>query len=86
MQGTYGQIIFKDGYHFFSFYFGRLNYPIGYVKYSNNVETDVDVGFIDYYPISNFLLEKLCYEKTRCIVEMENGNLKKIDDKLIIVI
>lgn len=86
MQGTYGQIIFKDEYKFFSYYFGKLNYPIGYVKYSNNIETDVDISFIDYYPISNFLLEKLCHEKTRCVVEMEDGNLKKINDKLIIVV
>lgn len=86
MIGTKGQIIFKDGYHFFSFYFGRLNYPIGYVKYLNFVDTDVDVSFIDYYPISTFLLEKLCYDKTRCVVEMEGNDLKKINDKLIILI
>jgi hypothetical protein len=86
MHGTYGQIVFKDGYYFFSYYFGKLNNQIGYVKYINNIETDVDVGFIDYYPISNFLLEKLYHEKTRCVVEMEDGNLKKINDKLIIVI
>lgn len=86
MNGTYGQIVFKDKYYFFSYYFGKLNYPIGYVKYINNVETDVDIGFIDYYPISNFLLEKLCHEQTRCVVEMEDGNLKKINDKLIILI
>lgn len=86
MQGTQGQIIFKDGYHFFSFYFGRLNIPIGYVKYMNCVDTDVDVGFMDYYPISTYLLEKLYQEKTRCVVEMENNELKKINNKLIILI
>jgi hypothetical protein len=86
MYGTYGQIVFKDGYYFFSYYFGKLNYSIGYVKYINRVETDVDIGFIDYYPISPFLLEKLCNDKIKCVVEMEDGNLKKIYDKLIILI
>jgi hypothetical protein len=86
MIGTLGQIIFKDGYQFFSFYFGKLNYPIGYVKYVNSVETDVDVGFIDYYPISTFLLEKLCHDKITCVVEMEGNDLKKINNKLIILI
>lgn len=63
-----------------------LQNVVGYVKYSNKTETNVDVGFIDYYPITDFLLTKLIEEKTICELEMKDKETVFHDDKLIIII
>lgn len=73
-------------YYFFSEEIGRIKNTIGYVKYINNTETNVDIGFIDYYPINEFLLEKLYEENSICYVELFNGEIKLHEDKLILLI
>lgn len=65
---------------------GTLEQEIGYVKYVNKVDTSVDVGFIDYYPITQFLLEKLYSERTTCVVEIKNEQVSLHENKLIIII
>lgn len=63
-----------------------LQKMVGYVKYTNKVDTNVDVGFIDFYPITDFLLAKLINEKTICELEMKDKEVVFHDDKLIIII
>lgn len=65
---------------------GILEHEIGYVKYGNKIDTQVDIGFIDYYPITQFLLEKLFSERTTCIVETKNEQISLHENKLIIII
>jgi hypothetical protein len=73
-------------YYFFSESTGRIKNTVGYVKYSNKTETNVDVGFIDYYPVNDFLLEKLHNENTICYVEVFSNGVKLHDDKLILLV
>lgn len=73
-------------YYFFSKSIGRIKNTIGYVKYINKTETNVDVGFIDYYPVNDFLLEKLYNDKTICYVEVFGNGAKLHNDKLILLI
>jgi len=73
-------------FYFFSEELGRIKNTIGYVKYINKTDTNVDVGFIDYYPINNFLLEKLYNENTICYVEFIDDEIKLHDDKLILIV
>jgi len=84
IQGSLG----LDGvnYYFFSEELGRIKNTIGYVKYINKTDTNVDIGFIDYYPINNFLLEKLYNENTICYIEYIDDEIKLHDDKLIVLI
>lgn len=73
-------------YYFFSESTGRIKNTVGYVKYINKTETNVDVGFIDYYPVNDFLLEKLHNENTICYVEVFGNGVKLHDDKLILLV
>lgn len=63
-----------------------LQKMVGYVKYTNKVDTNIDVGFIDYYPVTDYLLSKLIEEKTICELEMKGKEVVFHDDKLIIII
>ena len=80
--------IILDGasYFFFSKEFGKIFHEIGYVKYTNKNETDVNLGFFDSYPITQFLLVKLYGEKTDCYVEMIDGEIFLHNNKLLILI
>jgi hypothetical protein len=73
-------------YYFFSESIGRIKNMIGYVKYINKTETNVDVGFIDYYPVNDFLLEKLHNDNTICYVEYAGNDIKLHEDKLILLV
>ena len=73
-------------YYFFSESIWRIKNTIGYVKYINKIETNVDVGFIDYYPVNDFLLEKLHNETTICYVEYVGNDIKLHEDKLILLV
>lgn len=64
----------------------KINNQIGYIKYGTKVDTNVDVGFVDYYPITDFLLAKLFEENTLCELETKDGSVNTINDKLIIII
>ena len=82
-----GHLIQEGSYAFFkSNKADILPNVVGYVKYTNKVDTNVDVGFIDYYPVTEFLLAKLLEEKTICELEMKDGEIALHDDKLIIII
>lgn len=73
-------------YYFFSEELGRIKNQIGYVKYINNVDTNVDIGFIDYYPVNDFLLEKIYNENMVCFIETDGNNIKFHEDKLILLV
>lgn len=73
-------------FYFFSEQTGRVKQDIGYIKYISKVDTNVDVAFIDYYPINKFLLEKLYQESTVCYVEEDSEGIKLHDDKLILLV
>ena len=81
-------IIVKEGinYHFISESTGKIDKVIGYVKYINNIDTDVDLGFIDCYPANEFLLEKLCTQSIPCFVELSEEQPKLHEDKLVLII
>lgn len=64
----------------------KLPNQVGYVKYANKVDTNLDVGFIDYYPVTDFLLSKLLDENVMCELETKEGQIVLHDDKLIIII
>lgn len=87
MKHINGRIL-KDGinYHFTSESTGKIDKIIGYVKYINTVETNVDLGFIDCYPANHFLLEKLYTEDTSCSIEMIEDVPNLHDDKLVLII
>lgn len=73
-------------YYFFSEEIGKIKNPIGYVKYINNIDTNIDVGFIDYYPVNEYLLDKIYTENTICYIETDGMNIKLHDDKLILLV
>lgn len=82
-----GVLVQEGSYIFFKPNEGEnLSNQVGYVKYTNKVDTNVDVGFIDYYPVTEFLLSKLIEENTICELETKDGQLVLHDDKLIIII
>ena len=74
-----------------NYYFQPLNGQkvvgqIGYVKYGTKADTNVDVGFADYYPVTDFLLAKLCEEQSICVLEYKNNAMYFINDKLVLII
>jgi hypothetical protein len=73
-------------FYFFSEETGRIKESIGYIKYINEVDKSIDVKFIDYYPVNNFLLEKMYKENTICYIEQDTEGLKYHDDKLILLV
>lgn len=73
-------------FYFFSDKTGRIKETIGYVKYINKIDTNVDVGFIDYYPVNDFLLEKIYNENTICYIEQDSEGVKLHDGKLILLV
>ena len=73
-------------FYFFSEKTGRIKETIGYVKYVNKTDTNIDVGFIDYYPVNDFLLEKIYSENTICYIEQDSKGFKFHDDKLILLV
>lgn len=82
-----GVLVQEGTFCFFKLESGQvLPNIVGYVKYNNKVNTNVDVGFIDYYPVTEFLLSKLLEEKTICEIEMREGQPILHDNKLIIII
>ena len=81
-----GYIILENGDYKFKTDTNILKNEIGYVKYGNKIESSVDLGFIDYYPITQFLLEKLYVEKTICLIETQEEQITLHDNKLIIII
>jgi hypothetical protein len=82
-----GYLVQEGSYIFFKPNKGEnLPNQVGYVKYTNKVDTNVDVGFIDYYPVTEFLLSKLLEENTICELETKDGQIVLHDDKLIIII
>jgi len=87
MKRTQGKLKL-DGvnYYFFSDNIGRIKNTIGYVKYINKIDTNVDLEFIDYYPVNNFLLDKIYNENMDCFVEYVGDDIKLHDDKLILLV
>lgn len=82
-----GYLIQEGTFYFFKFENGDvLPNIVGYVKYSNKINTNVDVGFIDFYPVTDFLLSKLFEEKTLCELEMKDNSPMIHESKLIIII
>jgi len=73
-------------FYFFSEETGRIKKTIGYIKYINSVDRSIDVSFIDYYPVNNFLLEKMYNEDTICYIEHDSDEPKLHDDKLILLV
>lgn len=73
-------------FYFFSDETERIKETIGYVKYINKIDTNVDVGFIDYYPVNDFLLEKIHSENTTCYIEQDSEGVKLHDGKLILLV
>jgi hypothetical protein len=87
MKYAAGKVV-KEGvnYHFLSEKTGKVNNTIGYVKYINKVDTNVDLGFIDCYPVNEFLLEKLTNENMPCFVELIGDDIKLHESKLVLII
>lgn len=82
-----GYLVREGNFYFFTLENGEmLSNVVGYVKYSNKINTNVDIGFIDYYPVTDFLLSKLVEEKTICELEMKDGFPATHESKLIIII
>lgn len=81
-----GVIILDNGKYKVKTPNGTLEQEIGYVKYGSKIDTTVDVGFIDYYPITQFLLEKIYSDRTTCIVDTKNEQPILHENKLIIII
>lgn len=82
-----GNIVLEGAsYFFFSEQFGKISHEIGYVKYTNKNNTDVNLGFFDSYPVTQFLLVKLYGEKIDCFVEMVEGEIFLLNNKLVILI
>jgi hypothetical protein len=82
-----GYLVQEGSYIFFKPSKGeKLPNQVGYVKYDNKVDTNVDVGFIDYYPVTDFLLSKLLDENVICELETKEGQIVLHEDKLIIII
>jgi hypothetical protein len=52
---------------------------IGFFKYENN---SLSITQIPYYPITESILKKISHPK----YEFENGGVKKIDGKLVVLI
>jgi hypothetical protein len=73
-------------FYFFSEETGRIKESIGYIKYIYEVDKSIDVKFIDYYPVNNFLLEKMYKENTICYIEQDTEGFKFHDDKLILLV
>ncbi len=87
MKYAVGKVV-KEGanYHFLSEKTGKVSNVVGYVKYINKADTNVDLGFIDCYPANEFLLEKLAKENTTCFVELIGDDIKLHDSKLVLII
>lgn len=81
-----GIIVYDNGKYKVKTSTGLIEHEIGYVKYGNKIDTQVDIGFIDYYPVTQFLVEKLFSERTTCLVETKNEQLVLHENKLIIII
>lgn len=80
--------IIQDGASYFFMTDNEEKIPteIGYVKYSNKVDTNVDIGFFDYYPVTEYLLAKLLEENKLCELETKNGKINYLNDKIVIII
>ena len=87
MKRIQGELkLYGVNYYFFSEITGRIKNTVGYVKYINKIDTNVDVGFIDYYPVNDFLLEKIYSENAICYIEQDSKGFKFHDDKLILLV
>jgi hypothetical protein len=86
-QKNKGKVVYESGGFFFKSIDGELlQDEIGYMRNRNDSKKMLKSSLMDYYPITEFFLQRLVDENTICELEIKDGQIYKINDKIVIII